>query len=81
SNALAIRILFPPVGVRQVSFNLTGLPASLGKQKTTFGWFFITLNLPLPLLSTKTTPFSEPSPPYHLTKIATHPEKTFTLFN
>ncbi|NLU99111.1 hypothetical protein B6N13_13590 [Marinomonas sp. UCMA 3892] len=34
SNALAIRILFPPVGVRQVSYNLTGLPASLGKQKT-----------------------------------------------
>ncbi|NLV00802.1 hypothetical protein B6N13_22350 [Marinomonas sp. UCMA 3892] len=33
SNALAIRILFPPVGVRQVSYNLTGLPASLGKQK------------------------------------------------
>ncbi|NLV00694.1 hypothetical protein B6N13_21795 [Marinomonas sp. UCMA 3892] len=34
SNALAIRILFPPVGVRQVSYNLTGLPASLGKQKS-----------------------------------------------
>ncbi|RUM55454.1 MAG: hypothetical protein DSY85_04855 [Marinomonas sp.] len=33
NNALAIRILFPPVGVRQVSFNLMGLPASLGKQK------------------------------------------------
>ncbi|PRO74032.1 hypothetical protein C6Y40_08430 [Alteromonas alba] len=33
SNALAIRIIFPPVRVIQVSFNLTGLPASLGKQK------------------------------------------------
>jgi hypothetical protein len=33
SNALAIRIIFPSVGVIQVSFNLTGLPASLGKQK------------------------------------------------
>ncbi|PSW55564.1 hypothetical protein CTM83_01635 [Photobacterium leiognathi subsp. mandapamensis] len=33
SNALAIRIIFPSVGVIQVSCNLTGLPASLGKQK------------------------------------------------
>ncbi|MFH4585478.1 hypothetical protein WMQ32_22125, partial [Vibrio diabolicus] len=33
NNALAIRIIFPSVGVIQVSFNLTGLPASLGKQK------------------------------------------------
>jgi hypothetical protein len=33
SNALAIRVLFPSVGVIQISFNLTGLPASLGKQK------------------------------------------------
>ncbi|MAI65928.1 MAG: hypothetical protein CL600_13835, partial [Alteromonas sp.] len=33
-NALAIRIIFPSVRVIQVSFNLTGLPASLGKQKT-----------------------------------------------
>jgi len=33
SNALAIRIIFPSVGVIQVSSNLTGLPASLGKQK------------------------------------------------
>jgi hypothetical protein len=33
SNALAIRIIFPSVGAIQVSFNLTGLPASLGKQK------------------------------------------------
>ncbi|MFH4585893.1 hypothetical protein WMQ32_24400, partial [Vibrio diabolicus] len=32
NNALAIRIIFPSVGVIQVSFNLTGLPASLGKQ-------------------------------------------------
>jgi hypothetical protein len=34
SNALAIRIIFPSVGVIQVSFNLTGLPALLGKQKS-----------------------------------------------
>jgi hypothetical protein len=34
SNALAIRIIFPSVGAIQVSFNLTGLPASLGKQKS-----------------------------------------------
>jgi hypothetical protein len=34
NNALAIRIIFPSVRVIQVSFNLTGLPASLGKQKT-----------------------------------------------
>jgi len=34
SNALAIRITFPLVWVVQVSCNLTGLPASLGKQKT-----------------------------------------------
>ncbi|MEF1292200.1 hypothetical protein QTO00_20815, partial [Vibrio sp. M260118] len=34
SNALAIRIIFPSVGVIQVSFNLTGLPASLGKRKS-----------------------------------------------
>ncbi|HAS8408115.1 TPA: hypothetical protein I7736_01990 [Vibrio vulnificus] len=33
SNALAIRIVFPSVRAIQVSFNLTGLPASLGKQK------------------------------------------------
>lgn len=33
SNALAIRITFPLVWVVQVSCNLTGLPASLGKQK------------------------------------------------
>ncbi|MCG7812051.1 hypothetical protein MI353_04680, partial [Alteromonas sp. MCA-1] len=32
-HALAIRIIFPSVRVIQVSFNLTGLPASLGKQK------------------------------------------------
>ena len=32
NNALAIRIIFPSVRVIQVSFNLTGLPASLGKQ-------------------------------------------------
>ncbi|PKG98832.1 hypothetical protein CXF95_13375 [Paraglaciecola sp. MB-3u-78] len=34
SDALTIRIIFPSIGVIQVSFNLTGLPASLGKQKT-----------------------------------------------
>jgi hypothetical protein len=28
-----IRITFPSVGVIKVSFNLTGLPASLGKHK------------------------------------------------
>ncbi|WP_299142459.1 hypothetical protein [uncultured Vibrio sp.] len=33
SNALAIRIIFPSVRVIQVSFDLTGLPASLGKQQ------------------------------------------------
>jgi hypothetical protein len=33
SSALAIRIIFPSVWVIQVSSNLTGLPASLGKQK------------------------------------------------
>ncbi|PSW10205.1 hypothetical protein C9I98_25190, partial [Photobacterium sanctipauli] len=33
NNALAIRIIFPLVGAIQVSFNLTGLPALLGKQK------------------------------------------------
>ncbi|MCD9464620.1 hypothetical protein CJF25_16790, partial [Photobacterium phosphoreum] len=33
NNALAIRIIFPSVRVIQVSSNLTGLPASLGKQK------------------------------------------------
>ncbi|MFS1471776.1 hypothetical protein [Vibrio breoganii] len=34
NNALASRVIFPSVGVIQVSLNLTGLPASLGKQKT-----------------------------------------------
>ncbi|MCD9465530.1 hypothetical protein CJF25_21745, partial [Photobacterium phosphoreum] len=34
NNALAIRIIFPSVRVIQVSSNLTGLPASLGKQKS-----------------------------------------------
>ncbi|MBM7073284.1 hypothetical protein JQC92_14815, partial [Shewanella sp. 202IG2-18] len=33
NNALAIRIIFPSVGAIQVSFNLSCLPASLGKQK------------------------------------------------
>ena len=33
SNALAIRIVFPLVGVTPVSFNRPGLPATLGKQK------------------------------------------------
>ncbi|MEZ9877182.1 hypothetical protein AB4349_16245 [Vibrio breoganii] len=33
NNALASRVIFPSVGVIQVSLNLTGLPASLGKQK------------------------------------------------
>ncbi|TLS82322.1 hypothetical protein FD722_10880 [Photobacterium damselae subsp. damselae] len=33
SDALATRIIFPSVGVIQISFNLTGLPASLGKRK------------------------------------------------
>jgi len=33
SDALAIRIIFPSVGVIQASSSLTGLPASLGKQK------------------------------------------------
>ncbi|RJY11131.1 hypothetical protein D5R81_13520 [Parashewanella spongiae] len=32
-NALAIRIIFPSVWVIQASFCLSGLPASLGKQK------------------------------------------------
>jgi hypothetical protein len=41
NNALAIRIIFPSVRVIQVSFNLTGLPASLGKQKKRpYGLFF-----------------------------------------
>jgi len=34
SNALAIRIVFPLAGVTPVSCNRTGLPATLGKQKT-----------------------------------------------
>ncbi|RJY16901.1 hypothetical protein D5R81_08655 [Parashewanella spongiae] len=33
NNALAIRIIFPSVWVIQASFCLSGLPASLGKQK------------------------------------------------
>ncbi|MCW7556264.1 hypothetical protein NX722_27270 [Endozoicomonas gorgoniicola] len=33
SYALAIQIAFPSVGAAQASFSLTGLPASLGKQK------------------------------------------------
>ncbi|PJO11362.1 hypothetical protein COO31_019490, partial [Vibrio vulnificus] len=33
SNALAIRIIFPSVRAIRASFNPTGLPASLGKQK------------------------------------------------
>jgi len=33
SNTLAIWITFPLVWVVQASYNLTGLPASLGKQK------------------------------------------------
>ncbi|MDV2857324.1 hypothetical protein, partial [Oceanimonas sp. CAM02] len=37
-SALAIRIIFPSVRVIQVSFNLTGLPASLGKQKNRPSW-------------------------------------------
>ena len=46
SSALAIRIIFPSVGVIQVSFNLTGLPALLGKQKNraTKVTLFITLS-------------------------------------
>ncbi|HAS8426059.1 hypothetical protein D8T51_02975 [Vibrio vulnificus] len=34
SYALAIRIIFPSVGVIQASFCRTGLPASRGKQKS-----------------------------------------------
>ncbi|MGR2965187.1 hypothetical protein ABMY11_16670, partial [Vibrio vulnificus] len=34
SNALAIRIIFPSVRAIRASFNPTGLPASLGKQKS-----------------------------------------------
>ncbi|MFS1470792.1 hypothetical protein [Vibrio breoganii] len=37
NNALASRVIFPSVGVIQVSLNLTGLPASLGKQKSRHG--------------------------------------------
>ncbi len=33
SNALAIRIIFPLIGVMSLSFKKLGLPASLGKQK------------------------------------------------
>jgi hypothetical protein len=43
SNALAIRIVFPLVGVTPVSSNRPGLPATLGKQKKThrnIGGFF-----------------------------------------
>nr|WP_241828112.1 hypothetical protein [Salinivibrio kushneri] len=43
SNALASRIIFPSVGAIQVSFNLTGLPASLGKQKAAQGGRLFTL--------------------------------------
>ncbi|MCL1107685.1 hypothetical protein L2749_21010, partial [Shewanella algicola] len=46
SNALAIRIIFPSVGVIQVSFNLTGLPASLGKQKRDGPWAISFFMLP-----------------------------------
>jgi hypothetical protein len=42
SDALAIRIIFPSIRVIQVSCNLTGLPASLGKQKAReAGWIII----------------------------------------
>jgi len=33
SNALAIRIVFPPIGATPVSSNRPGLPATLGKPK------------------------------------------------
>uniref|UniRef100_UPI00124C4123 hypothetical protein n=1 Tax=Nitrincola schmidtii TaxID=1730894 RepID=UPI00124C4123 len=45
SNALAIRIVFPLVRVTQVSFNLTGLPASLGKHEKAPQWRFFSLQL------------------------------------
>ncbi|OZT85787.1 hypothetical protein CIK04_05680 [Vibrio sp. 03_296] len=38
SNALAIRIIFPSVRAIRASFNPTGLPASLGKQKSEATW-------------------------------------------
>ena len=49
SNALAIRIVFPPVGATPASFSRPGLPATLGKQKRGghfdrpfchFAWFY-----------------------------------------
>jgi len=67
NNALAIRIIFPSVRVIQVSFNLTGLPASLGKQKSSSGelLFYLTTfaksatvnYLPLLSLPAKRKPF------------------------
>jgi hypothetical protein len=36
SNALAIRIVFPLIGVTPVSFNEPGLPATLGKPKRAY---------------------------------------------
>ena len=45
SDAIAIQIVFPSVGVTRISFNPLGLPASPGKQKKTAickeGGFFI----------------------------------------
>jgi hypothetical protein len=34
NDALAIRIIFPLIGVMSLSFKRSGLPALLGKQKT-----------------------------------------------
>jgi len=46
SDALAIRIIFPLVGVIQTSFSLSGLPASLGKQKNpALAGFYYDFNL------------------------------------
>jgi len=38
SNALAIRIVFPLVGVTPVSCDRPGLPAALGKQNSRLSW-------------------------------------------
>jgi hypothetical protein len=51
SNALAIRIIFPLIRVIPPSFRRSGLPASLGKQKTLLQRRVLIINVKVEILS------------------------------
>ncbi len=80
NNALAIRIIFPLVRVIQISFNLSGLPALLGKHRV--GWGFCLIPLTEPYVRTSYTAhafFTSYQRAFLNADIASHPVLTCSI--